>query len=179
MAVISAVAVKLPVVGSKSSADDNDSLCPPAYLASMGRYEESYTELQRAIRLDPHSSIIHTILGYVYLVSRRYEQAIAPFAKTIELDATVAQAHFYLGLAYMYKSMYEPALAAMQKGFQLAHSSSFLLTWLGEAYAAAGYTDEDQIIIGQLKENSKIIYITPYFMERIYAPSGHKVIILH
>ena len=30
------------------------------FLGLMGRYEEGYTEDKRAIRLDPHSSIIHT-----------------------------------------------------------------------------------------------------------------------
>jgi TolB-like protein/Tfp pilus assembly protein PilF len=144
------------------------------YLACMGRYEEGYTELQRAIRLDPHSSIIHTILGFVYLVSRRYDHAVAQFMKTIELDDTFAPAHCYLGLAYMYKSMHEPAIAAMQKGFQLAHGSSFLLTWLGEAYAAAGYAEKAQKILGQLNELSKQRYVTPYFVARIYAALGKK-----
>jgi Tfp pilus assembly protein PilF len=33
------------------------------YLGVMGRYEEGYTELKRAIRLGPHSSVLHTMLG--------------------------------------------------------------------------------------------------------------------
>src|SRR5882724_7550805 len=32
------------------------------YLGLMGRYEEGYTELKRAIRLDPHSGVIHCSL---------------------------------------------------------------------------------------------------------------------
>jgi TolB-like protein len=45
------------------------------YLAVTGRYEESYTELQRAIRLDP-LSVSKALLGHNYIYARRYDQAI-------------------------------------------------------------------------------------------------------
>src|SRR5713226_8413121 len=84
------------------------------YLAMMGRYEEGYTELKRAIRLDPHS-ILNQTLGFVFLFTRRYDQAIEQFEKAIELDHSFAQAYWGLGAAYLGKHQYEPAIASAQK----------------------------------------------------------------
>jgi tetratricopeptide (TPR) repeat protein len=67
------------------------------YLGVMGRYEEGYTELKRAIRLDPLSSIINTVLGQVYIFARRYDQALEQFGKVLELDPNFAPAHGFLG----------------------------------------------------------------------------------
>ena len=36
------------------------------FLATMRRFEEAYTEVKRAIRLDPVSSPIHFAMGCVY-----------------------------------------------------------------------------------------------------------------
>jgi TolB-like protein len=51
----------------------------------IGRFEEAYTEFQRALRLDPLSSIITCMLGYAYYSAHRYDQAIEQYEKTLEL----------------------------------------------------------------------------------------------
>jgi TolB-like protein len=43
------------------------------HLAVTGRYEEAYTEVQRALRLDPLSSIINSYAGWVYFFGQRYD----------------------------------------------------------------------------------------------------------
>jgi tetratricopeptide (TPR) repeat protein len=42
-------------------------------LALMGRHEEAFTELKRAVHLDPLSIIINASLGFAYLCARRYD----------------------------------------------------------------------------------------------------------
>jgi TolB-like protein/Tfp pilus assembly protein PilF len=149
-------------------------------LAAMGRYEEGYTELKRAIRLEPHSSFIHATLGFVYFFARRYyDEAIGQYEKALELDPNVGQAHAGLGCAYLCKSMHEPAIAAMRKGVQLSQGAPFFVALLGEAYAAAGYVNEAQKILEQLKELAKHRYVAPYFVGWICAALGEKDEALH
>jgi len=148
------------------------------YLGVMGRYEESYTELQRAIRLDPLLSLTNAFLGYIYLYARRYDQAIEQFVKTLGMDPDSSFAHGGLGWAYRCKSLHEPALVAWQKAVELWHGPS-PLSWLGEAYAAAGRRDEAHRVLEQLHELSKQRYVTPYGVARIHAALGEKEEALH
>src|SRR5438093_6010076 len=87
-------------------------------LALMGRFEESYTELGRAIRLDPHP-IMNQALGSVLFLGRKSDQAIEQLGRSIEGDACLAQAHSVLGLTYAYRSMHASAIAAVRKAVEL------------------------------------------------------------
>jgi hypothetical protein len=60
--------------------------------------------------------------------------------------------------------MHEPAIAEVRKGFQLWQGAPMFLAWLGEAYAAGGYSDDAQKILEQLEQISKQRYVSPYHM---------------
>ena len=147
------------------------------YLAMMGRYEEAYTELKRAIRLDPHP-IMNQTLGFIFLFTRRYDQAIEQFEKALELDTGFAPAYWGLGAAYLDRS-YESAIGAARKALELSRGGSLFVAMLGEAYAAGGYRDDAKNILRQLQEFSKQQYVTPYAVGRIYADLGQKDEALH
>jgi predicted Zn-dependent protease len=74
----------------------------------------------------------------------------------------------------MYKSMDEPAIAESRKGVQLSQHAPIFLAWLGEAYAAGGYSDDAQKILEQLEQISKKRYVSPYHMARICDALGKK-----
>jgi TolB-like protein/Flp pilus assembly protein TadD len=143
------------------------------YLALMGRYEESIAEFNRANRLDPHS-IINQSLGFVYFNYRRYDQAIEQFEKALELDPGLAQAHCVLGLTYVYKGMHEAAIAAGKKAVELSPGATLFLGGLAEIFAAAGYREEAEDTLGQLKTLSTQRYVSPYDVARIHAALGNK-----
>ncbi|PYV66448.1 MAG: hypothetical protein DMG97_29565, partial [Acidobacteria bacterium] len=147
------------------------------YLGITGRYEEGYTELKRAIRLDPHP-IMNQSLGFVLIFARRYDQASEQFERAIELDANFAPAYWGLGAAGLYRSLPRSAIAAMQKAVQLSEGASLFVATLGEAYAAGGDLDEAQKILDQLEELPKR-YVSPYAVARIYAALGKKEETLH
>ena len=131
-------------------------------LGYMGRYEEGFTEVKRAVRLDPHS-ITFQILGCILLcAARRYNQAVEQFEKAIEADASFAQAHSLLGLTYAYLSKPEPGIAHARKAVELSKGAPFFVAFLGDVYAAAGYREEAQNILDQLQELAKQRYVTPY-----------------
>jgi len=143
------------------------------YLALMGRYEEGYTELKRATRLDPHP-IVNQSLGFVYFMTRRYDQAVEQFEKVLELEPGFVQAHMMLGVTYAYKGMHESAIAAGQKALELSQGAVLCISCLGETYAEGGYQAEAQRTLEQLNEFSKQRYVSPYVVARLCAALGKK-----
>jgi tetratricopeptide (TPR) repeat protein len=141
------------------------------YLGWMGRYEESYAEVRRALRLEPLSSTFNAFLAVIYLYARRYDQAIEQCQKALELDPNSASAWGFLGWAQSCKLRHEDAIASLRKTCQIWPGAS-PIAWLGEAYAAAGYRDEASKVLRQLEELSKQRYVTPYGRARIYAALG-------
>jgi TolB-like protein/Tfp pilus assembly protein PilF len=144
------------------------------YLCLMGCYEEGYIELQRAIRLEPFSIMMHVILAYVHLCDRRNDQAIEVYEKALELDPNFAHAYTGLGIAYLKKAMPDPAIASHRRAVELSQGGSFFVTFLGSAYAAGGYRDEAQQILKQLQDRARQEYVTPYGVSRILAALGEK-----
>src|SRR6266481_8330643 len=148
------------------------------YLGLTGRYEEGYTELKRAIRLEPHS-IMNQTLGFVLVFNRRYDQAKEQFEKALELDPNFFQAYWGLGAADLYKSQHQSAIAAMEKAVQLSGRAPLFLATLGEAYAAGGYRQEAQKMLNELQEVAKDRYVSPYAVAHIHAALGSKEEALH
>jgi TolB-like protein len=141
-------------------------------LAPMGRYEESYTEVKRAVRLDPHSLMIRFSLGVVSWWARRYDEAIVEFEKVIGLDPNFIWAHGGLGFTLSEMSLHERAIAAGRRAVELSGGAQTFVGFLGAACARAGYREEARKILQQLQELSKQRYVTPYQVARIYASLG-------
>jgi len=143
-------------------------------LGLMGRYEESFTEVKRAVRLDPHS-ITFMILGTVlFFVARRYDQAVEQLRKALEADDGLAQAHSMLGLTYAFSSMKEPAISHARKAVELSGEVPFFLGFLGDVYAVTGHREEAQKILERMLELAKQRYVTPYAVGVSCAALGKK-----
>ena len=141
-------------------------------LGFIGRYEEGFTEVKRAVRLDPHP-ITFQILGTVlFFAARRCNQAAEQFEKVLEADARFAQAHSMLGLMYAYLSKPEPGIAHARKAVELSKGAPFFVAFLGAVYAAAGYREEAQNILEQLQELAKQRYVQPYAVGVLCAALG-------
>jgi tetratricopeptide (TPR) repeat protein len=144
-----------------------------------GRFEEGYTELQRAIRLDPLSSPIRFAMGCAYWTVYRFDEAIASLEKAVELDlhfqvGQSALAHSWLGYISMYTSQYERAIKEMQEGVQFFQGASAVVGSLGEVYAVAGKADEARRIVEELHQLSQHQYVSSYPVARVYVALGEK-----
>ena len=138
-------------------------------LGMMGRYEEAYAELKRALRLDPDWSNVYFGMAFVYWSGGRYDQAIERCEKALELDPDSVQALVWLGVSCVANSMHEPAIAALRKAVQLSERTSVAMASLGEAYAAAGRREEAENTLQELLSKP---HVTAYFVARIYAALG-------
>jgi tetratricopeptide (TPR) repeat protein len=138
----------------------------------MARFEEGYTELKRAVRLDPHSLMIRVTLGFVCWCWRRYDEAIEQFEKVLETDSDFLWANCDMGFTCADHSMYERAIAAGRKAVELSQGAPTFVAFLGYEYAVAGQLGEAKKILKRLQELSKQRYVPTYVVARIYAAMG-------
>jgi TolB-like protein/Tfp pilus assembly protein PilF len=143
-------------------------------LGYMGRYEEGFTEVKRAVRLDPHPMTFQILGSILFFAARRFNQAVEQFEKALEADARFAQAHSMLGLTYAYLSKPESGIAHARRAVELSKGAPFFVAMLGGVYAAAGYREEAQNILDQLQELAKQRYVQPYAVGVLCAALGKK-----
>jgi len=134
------------------------------FLTVMGRFDEALEEIKRARKLDPLSLIINAIGGWPYLYSHKYDQAIEYFKKTLEMDPDFRPAHSYLGRTYIGKGRYKEAL----REYEIIEDFS----GVGLAYAKMRKTKEAKLVLTELIERSKNIYIPPSRIAFIYFALG-------
>jgi len=141
-------------------------------LMAMGRTEESLAEIRRALELDPVSLTINTSLGWRLYFARRYDAAIEQFGETLEMDPNFASVHFHLGKAYVKKGHYSEALAAFKQGH--AFSKVAAIAMEGYTLAVSGQRDKAQRILSELKQQSKLRYVSPYDIAIIHTGLDEK-----
>jgi eukaryotic-like serine/threonine-protein kinase len=143
-------------------------------LSAMGRPDEAYASILRAVELDPLSLTINMTVGAALFYARRYDEAIEQQRKTLELDPTFAPAHRSLGGAYEQKGMYEEAI----KEFREATSLSGDLggpALLAHVYALSGRGDEARRQLAQMiEEETKGRYRSPYSVAAVHVALGER-----
>ena len=106
-----------------------------SYLSSMGRLDESQTELQRARECDPLSLIIAMSAADVYFLSRQYGRAIEHLKGLLDQAPRFAPALFNLGRVYVEQKMYEEAIAAFEEALRYAPENEIILKLLEDERA--------------------------------------------
>jgi TolB-like protein/Flp pilus assembly protein TadD len=144
------------------------------FLASMGRFDESIAQAQRAQQLDPVSVEASQMLGMMLVLARRYDQAITQLRAALELDPTYFYAEDFLGRAYEQTSRMPEAFTAYRKAVDLDSSNAENWSNLAHAYAVSGNPGRARQIINDLKATATRNYVGPYNIALIYAGLGDK-----
>jgi tetratricopeptide (TPR) repeat protein len=142
-------------------------------LVMTQHFEEAIAEGKRAQELDPFSFAVNQDLANTYIYARQYDKAIEQARKTVELDQNFYVAHWYLGMAYAMKGMLPDAIAEYQKARAL-DNDTYVLGYLGHAYASSGKREEALKLISQLKEIAAQHYVAAYSVATVYAGLGDK-----
>jgi len=143
------------------------------YFRVLGRFDEAFEEMKKALKLDPLDSILHALLGRILAESDRWDEATEQFHKTLELNPNFPHAHWGIGLTYQHIGKYEEAIAAYQKAIELAGGHFPHVTgYLGLAYAKSGQRKEAVNVLRELEERSKQIYVPKTSIAVIYAALG-------
>ncbi len=79
-------------------------------LALQGRFDEAFSEMDRARKLDPLSLIVATDNGVFLYYSRQYERAIAQFRAVLDMEPGFSRAHMVMS-AYVEQGKFAEAIA--------------------------------------------------------------------
>ncbi|MHC4204571.1 MAG: tetratricopeptide repeat protein [Planctomycetota bacterium] len=84
-----------------------------------GEYDQAFSELTKAIEIDPRHARAYVIRGIAYNDKGKHDLAIADFTKLIEIKPTDARAYGYRGMAYGNKDEYDLAIADYSKAIEI------------------------------------------------------------
>lgn len=143
-------------------------------LMAAGRTPEAETESRRALDLDPLSLIMNVHLGWHFIQARQYDQALEQLRKSLELDPNYGLAHWYRGLAFEQKGMYDDAIREMTRARELHPGNSVISSDIGHAYAAAGNRRAAATILGELRPNRLMTYVSPFQIALIHIGLGNR-----
>ncbi len=138
------------------------------FLMAMERPSEALAEIKRAQEIDPLSLAINRDVGLVYHRARQGDRAIEQYLKTIEMDPSFWSARQHLGWAYEQKAMYDEAIAELNQAIASAGDRTKLWAELGRVYAVSGRREEAEKVLGELREQVKQCYVSPYEIAVIY-----------
>ncbi len=143
------------------------------YLMVVNRPGEWVEESKRAVELNPFDPGLAACLAWHDLYARQYDQGRDQALKALQLEPTSWWGHMNLGFAYEQKGMFREAIAEFQTA-AAAWPNGYALSSLGHAYAASGNKRKAEQILGQLTEQAKRGYISPYDLAVLYAGLADK-----
>ncbi len=143
------------------------------YLTAMGRFDNSFEQINRARQIDPLSLSINFSLGWRLYMARRYDAAITQLRNTLDMDPTYELPHLVLGQAYEQMGNHREAITELRKAAELAHNTPLTVASLARGYALGGNRAEAIKLLGMLIEEAKREYVSPYYVASVYAALGN------
>lgn len=110
------------------------------FLSDMGRHQEAFAEIERAIQLDPLSVNVNTAAAALYYFARQFDRAEKLAKNALELDPNFYSAHSWLADVYQATNAYETAFEEREKLASLAGNDEMRsrIADLRRAYRAGG-----------------------------------------
>ncbi|HEX7330763.1 MAG TPA: winged helix-turn-helix domain-containing protein [Pyrinomonadaceae bacterium] len=143
------------------------------FLMAMGRIEESLTQSQLALKLDPLDDSINHYLGWHYIHARQFDRAISQLEKTLANNPEFFLARVTLGMAYVQKAEFEKGIAELTKAAE-QDRLPVVLGFLGHAYGMASERDAALQILEELEDLARRTYVPPYSIGLIHAALGEQ-----
>jgi Tfp pilus assembly protein PilF len=148
-----------------------------AFLALMGRVDESIAELARARRHDPLSLAITSTTALPLYLAGRYDEALAQTRRALELEPNFPLARVGMGVVYEQQGRLKEALVEYQMARRLDDSPE-IAAFLARGYALAGRRADALHLLSELLSMSQGRYVSPYDIALIHAGLGESELAL-
>jgi tetratricopeptide (TPR) repeat protein len=107
-------------------------------LLGKGRTIAAANEYQRALQASPHSPVILSKLGRVFIQMNRYEDAMSPLKKALELDPDNGGTYVQLGRVHHATKSYKDSKSALEEALQINPFNPLIYRLLTDVYLALG-----------------------------------------
>jgi tetratricopeptide (TPR) repeat protein/outer membrane lipoprotein-sorting protein len=107
-----------------------------------GEYDQAFSELAKAIEIDPRLARAYVIRGIAYNDKGEHNLAIADFSKVIEIEPTNARAYVSRGMAYGNKGEYDLAIADHSRAIEIDPTLTDPYRLRARAYTYKGEYDK-------------------------------------
>jgi serine/threonine protein kinase/Flp pilus assembly protein TadD len=144
------------------------------YLAWSGRRNEALAEMEKMRQLDPiYPQTFIMELGVDYH-NRDYKSLVEASQKLLKTYPGPWVNHYYLAVGYEGTGLPAQAVPEYQQAAELSGRDSDVIAGLAHAYATMGKRAEAQKILGDLQQQSRVNYVSPYMIAVIYSGLGQK-----
>ena len=137
------------------------------FLLALGRREESLSQTEQAVALDPANPMLLSCMGWHSLFDRQHAQAME-YASEANRMMPDFWAHVVRGWAYMGEAKSDSAILALREATRLT-PSAFAAAALGHALATSGHATEARRILRELLARHEREYVSSYDIASIYA----------
>ena len=144
------------------------------YLAWRGHRTEAFAEREIVRQLDPLRLEAGAHPGLIYYQLRDYGPMLEGMRHYVSSNPGHWLGHNLLGVAYQGSGQTAQAIPEYQKAVELSSNDSDPTAALAYAYARTGKRAKAEKILGDLLEQSKTGYASPYMIAAIYAGLGNK-----
>ncbi|MGH7508449.1 MAG: BTAD domain-containing putative transcriptional regulator [Gemmatimonadales bacterium] len=142
-------------------------------LATIGRYDESLRNFERAVALDPLAPERATFLVWGYGVARRYEEGEEIARRAIALDPTFPNGYAWLGFCVLAPlRRYDEAIANLQRARELVGQNAAFEAMLGYVHGKAEHSSEAEKILARLTEGAAAGRVSPYYVSFVQVGLG-------
>ena len=143
-------------------------------LKALGRFDEAIGILERALRLDPYSHQLNSVLVGIFLDSHQYYRAIEQYQKMIEMEPQDAGIYDQLGREFEDLGRFDEAVEAYLKARSLAGDGADRLQALRDAYESSGMRGYWLKRVEHLTETAATQEVSPATFASFYANAGDK-----
>ncbi|HKT70327.1 MAG TPA: protein kinase [Terriglobales bacterium] len=143
------------------------------YLSTVGRLEDSVSQIDRAHALNPRSVTIMVDRIVITTMARKYEQAIADGQDEIASEPNAGSLHTWLSVAYMLAGRYKEGIAEAESGYRL-DNNPLHESVLAAAYAKTGKRADADKALADLNEKLKKRYSCSYEVAIAYIYLGRR-----
>ncbi|MEO8349640.1 MAG: protein kinase [Acidobacteriota bacterium] len=143
------------------------------FLATLGRFDESISQLERARALDPLSPGMIADLGLAHILKGDYDRAVVHLDRALALNSRYWVPRLLRTWMYQRKGDFVAAVREAE-ALDPREAGPVALAGLARAYALAGRMSDARKALRELEKLSRTGFVSPFFFAEVHAALGEK-----
>jgi TolB-like protein/DNA-binding winged helix-turn-helix (wHTH) protein/Flp pilus assembly protein TadD len=143
------------------------------YLNRHGRTQESFEQIEQALKFDPVNPNISGLLAMLFINTKQYDKAVEQLRRALELEPQQFNTRVRLGIAYGYVRRYQDAVSEFKKAEEISPGSLASLGSLAYVYAISGQLAEAEKILPEVTARAEKTG-HPAVVAKVYSALGRR-----